>query len=89
MVTLGIDNREFLCYNFLLRYTPNIQPKEGTKMEARKETRRKKILSVKFFSDEYRNLQQVARLEGLTMADFIRQAALKKRREYERAGQWA
>ena len=38
-------------------------------MEARKETRRKKILSVKFFADEYRNLQQVARLEGLTMAE--------------------
>lgn len=73
----------------LFIYSPNIQIKEGTVMEARTETRRKKILSVKFFADEYRNLQQVARLEGLTMADFIRRAALMKRREYEAAGKWA
>ena len=58
-------------------------------MRQAEETRREKVLNVKFFNREYETLQKVARLDGLTMSDFIRQAALKRRREFEAAGQWA
>jgi len=58
-------------------------------MSQAEETRRVKVLNVKFFKREYETLQKVARLDGLTMSDFIRQAALKRRREFEAAGQWA
>ena len=58
-------------------------------MRQAEETRREKVLNVKFFNREHETLQKVARLDGLTMSDFIRQAALKRRREFEAAGQWA
>ena len=51
-------------------------------------TKRKRILTVKMSNGEYANLQEVARLEGSTMSDFIRRATLKKKREYQQKGFW-
>lgn len=58
-------------------------------MFERKETKRKRILSVKVFPDELETLRKVAHMNGQTMSEFIRQAALQKRREYEKEGVWA
>ena len=54
----------------------------------KKTTQRKRILTVKMTDNEYSNLQEVARLEGSTMSDFIRRATLKKKREYQQKGFW-
>lgn len=51
-------------------------------------TKRERILTVKMSRDEYSNLQEVARLEGSNMSDFIRRATLKKKREYQQKGFW-
>ena len=51
-------------------------------------TKRERILTVKMSRDEYSNLQEVARLEGSNMSDFIRRATLKKKREYQKEKLW-
>lgn len=58
-------------------------------MAERTETRRKKIVSVKVFSDEFEMLQKLAKKDHQTVSEFIRQNALRKQREWAQAGQWA
>lgn len=55
-------------------------------MASRAETRRTKIFNIRFYPYEYEALKEVARIENLTMADFIRRAAIFKQREYKQVG---
>jgi uncharacterized protein (DUF1778 family) len=50
--------------------------------------KRERVFTAKMTDNEYSNLQEVARLEGSTMSDFIRRATLQKKREYQRENLW-
>lgn len=51
-------------------------------------TKRERVFTAKMTDNEYSNLQEVARLEGSTMSDFIRRATLQKKREYQKQDLW-
>jgi predicted CopG family antitoxin len=50
--------------------------------------KRERVFTAKMTDNEYSNLQEVARLEGSSMSDFIRRATLQKKREYQRENLW-
>lgn len=54
----------------------------------KKNAKRERVFTAKMTDNEYSNLQEVARLEGSTMSDFVRRATLQKKREYQKQDLW-